>query len=136
MQLDSFTKQYIATALWSSSDSNDQPLYKNYDANDLSDSALQRIVQDCQAFQEQAAGQVDANGVGLMTPDNLLRAYASDGDWLGSFGHDFWLTRNGHGAGFWDGDYSEPAATVLTELSKTFGESYLYVGDDGKLYAS
>jgi|TARA_R110000744_G_scaffold366338_1_gene475354 hypothetical protein len=22
-------------------------------------------------------------------------------------GHDFWLTRNGHGAGFWDGDWND-----------------------------
>ena len=22
-------------------------------------------------------------------------------------GHDFWLTRNGHGAGFWDGDWDD-----------------------------
>ena len=25
-------------------------------------------------------------------------------------GHDFWLTRNGHGAGFWDGDWIAPVA--------------------------
>jgi len=48
-------------------------------------------------------------------------------------GHDFWLTRNGHGAGFWDrglGDLGDK----LTEVSKQFGESYFYKGDDGKLY--
>jgi hypothetical protein len=49
-------------------------------------------------------------------------------------GHDFWLTRNGHGAGFWDGHWPEPAADVLTRLAHSFGYSDLYRGDDGKLY--
>jgi len=51
-------------------------------------------------------------------------------------GHDFWLTRNGHGAGFWDGDWQEPAGAELSKASKAFGEINLYVSDDGKLYLS
>lgn len=47
-------------------------------------------------------------------------------------GHDFWLTRNGHGCGFWP----EPAATRLTKASKAFGEVNLYVGDDGLIYGT
>lgn len=50
-------------------------------------------------------------------------------------GHDFWLTRNGHGAGFWDGDWPEPQATVLTDLSTSFGPCELYAGDEGKVYS-
>lgn len=50
-------------------------------------------------------------------------------------GHDFWLTRCGHGAGFWDGDWPEPAATALTEASKAFRNVDLYVGDDGEINA-
>ncbi len=55
-------------------------------------------------------------------------------------GHDFWLTRNGHGAGFWDRYYdngeAEEMGNVLTRLSKPYGESSLYIGDDGALYVS
>jgi hypothetical protein len=51
-------------------------------------------------------------------------------------GHDFWLTRNGHGAGFWDGDLSEDVGNALTEAAKKFGECHLYVGDDGQIYTS
>lgn len=50
-------------------------------------------------------------------------------------GHDFWLTRNGHGAGFWDGDWHEPKATYLTALSDEFGPVETYLGDDGMIYA-
>jgi hypothetical protein len=49
-------------------------------------------------------------------------------------GHDFWLTRNGHGCGFWDGDWPEPAATILTNASNACGECDLYIGDDGRIY--
>lgn len=51
-------------------------------------------------------------------------------------GHDFWLTRNGHGAGFWDRTdiWDQEARDFLTERAKQFGEVSLYVGDDKKIY--
>lgn len=36
-------------------------------------------------------------------------------------GHDFCLTRNRHGAGFWDGDWKEPFASIATKVSESFG---------------
>jgi len=48
-------------------------------------------------------------------------------------GHDFWLTRNGHGCGFWDGDWSETYADMLTEGSKKYGEFPICEGDDGTI---
>lgn len=50
-------------------------------------------------------------------------------------GHDFWLTRNGHGAGFWDGDWPENGE-ALTDISNSFGEVNLYLGDDRKVYGA
>jgi hypothetical protein len=45
-------------------------------------------------------------------------------------GHNFWLSRNGHGAGFFDDDNDK-----LQEIAKSFGEVYCYCGDeDGKIY--
>jgi len=49
--------------------------------------------------------------------------------------HDFWLTRNGHGAGFWDGDWDDETGKRLTTISKKYVEIDLYVGDDGKIYS-
>ncbi len=37
--------------------------------------------------------------------------------------HDFWLTRNGHGAGFRAGDYENDEE--LSEIARSFGEVYL-----------
>ena len=50
-------------------------------------------------------------------------------------GHDFWLTRNGHGAGFWDrglGDLGDR----LSAAAKVYGECDLYPGDDGLIYGA
>ena len=59
----------------------------------------------------------------------------SEGDYWDYAAHDFILTRNGHGAGFWDGDWSEPIATKLTELCKKFGEIEIYLSDENLLEA-
>lgn len=49
-------------------------------------------------------------------------------------GRDFWLTRNRHGAGFWDGDYPEPHAKALTDAAHAAGERDVVDGDNGRLY--
>lgn len=117
--LDEFTKSYLGTALWSSTDNSDasggNPLDANYDIHDFSDKALQIAIKDCADFQKKAAA--------LLEGENLRTA-----------GHDFWLTRNGHGAGFWDGDYEKEKGEELTKISKTFKSIDVVVGDDGKLY--
>jgi hypothetical protein len=52
-----------------------------------------------------------------------------------TFGHDFYLTRNRHGAGFWDRGLGD-LGTALTDLAHPWGEASVYVGDDGLLYLS
>ena len=58
-----------------------------------------------------------------------------DGNPWNAAAHDFILTRNGHGAGFWDGGWHAPWGDRLTEIAKRFGELHCYVGDDGLIYA-
>ena len=55
------------------------------------------------------------------------------------FGHDLCLTQNGHGSGFWDGDYADDCdgidiGTALTECAEKIGRISPYVGDDGSIY--
>lgn len=50
-------------------------------------------------------------------------------------GHDFALTRHGHGAGFWDRGLGE-VGEDLTAEAKAYGSVDLYVGDDGMLHVS
>lgn len=110
MDLDIFTRAYIACALWST-----LTLEDNYSAGDLAPEALASIVADCARFQTENAEALAAHD-----PERA--------------GRDFWLTRNGHGGGFWDGDWPEPEASALTAASKAFGTCDLYVGDDGRIY--
>lgn len=101
------------------------PMDENYGIEDLAEKTLAAMIADCERFQtEQAELITDENC------NNSTREWGTDGQ----AGHDFWLTRNGHGSGFWDGDWEEPAATKLTDASEAFGEVNLYVGDDGRIY--
>lgn len=80
----------------------------------------------------------EARAIAKKDVNDFIRQAGSllDGLDLSQVVHDFWLTRNGHGAGFWDGDYDEDIGEKLTQLSKKFGEKEVYVGDDGLLYFS
>ena len=112
--MNEFLIAYIEAALWSSTDGQDEPLDHNYRTSDLADETFQKMDEDCALF-------IDENW-----EDISLR-------WRDA-GHDFWLTRNGHGCGFWDGDWPEDAGERLTASAERFGEVDLYVGDDGKIY--
>jgi hypothetical protein len=126
IDLDSFTRAYIVAALWSSMDESrpdgGDPLDYKYNIEDLAPETLERIERDCAKFQAENAEALIAQPRYTGCP---AIEYA---------GHDFWLTRNGHGCGFWDGGWPEPQATQLTEAARKFGECDLYVGDDGRLY--
>ena len=53
-------------------------------------------------------------------------------DWADEqIGHDFWLTRNDHGTGFWDRDL--PNADALTMIATAFKTNYLFVSGNDEL---
>lgn len=112
-----FVRSYIETALWSSTDDDGTPLDDaKYAEVELAPETVARFEKDCSEFQADIAG--------LDVADYNESRIA----------HDFWLTRNHHGAGFWDGDYPKELGQRLTDLAYVYGECDLYVGDDGKLY--
>jgi hypothetical protein len=117
--LDAFTRAYIETALWSSNDESDEsggePLDRNYGIEDFTVETLDKMIRDCERFQQQYAGLLSEAG----SPEQN--------------GHDFWLTRNGHGAGFWDRGYPEHVGKALTDAAHRYGEVYLTVSR-GKIY--
>jgi hypothetical protein len=125
--LDRIINGYITTALWAETDQSDpdtggEPLNDNYGPGDLSEDFMRQAREDCAAMADTAD----------------LKTYLQYQDAF-SFGHDFWLTRNGHGAGFWDrwhdGGELEALGRRLTDMAKPFGEVNLYVGEDGKIHA-
>lgn len=115
-----FATHYIVAALWSSTDDDGNPLDSNYDESDIAPETLAQMRADCLAF-------FVANESAILCDDGTSQA--------GMAGHDFWLTRCGHGAGFWDGDWPEPHGESLTTAAESFGNVDLYIGDDGKIYA-
>lgn len=123
MELDTFTEGYIICALWAEMDNSTETvgnqLQDNYGIEDIAPEALEKIVADCTDFQQ-------ANMA-------LLDEYVALGYTLGHAGHDFWLTRNGHGTGFWDRGLGD-LGHKLTAAAKVYGSCDIYVGDDNKLY--
>ncbi len=115
--MDKFTEGYLEAALWSSVDDDGTPLDSVHNFSDIADGTFNRMMSDCEQFQEINAA--------LLAQTNR----AADYD-----GHDFWLTRSRHGAGFWDGDLPKELGEALTAASHAFREFDLYIGDDGQIH--
>ena len=114
---------YIECALWSSTDESDEkggePLDRNYTIEDIEPHSLQTMIINCLTF---------AHGLGKMAE----KAIEAEG--VSQFGHDLWLTQNGHGAGFWDGDWDDIEGVdpkLLTLMAKRLGECNLLTGGIG-----
>lgn len=95
----------------------DYSLDNYFGKSDLSEEAREKMEADCAAF----IAYCEEEGIEL--PEDDTRN-----------GHDFWLSRNGHGTGFWDRGLENGDA--LHKLAKSFGSFDLYVGDDGKIYGT
>ena len=119
-----FLRQYLETALWSTNDESDEsggePFDANYSISDFTQESLRKAKKDCDNFCEYAAKELD---------ELKVKHGADDGQ----NGHDFWLTRHGHGAGFWDRGYGK-VGDEISKKSKSFGEVHIYVGRGGKLH--
>lgn len=121
-QVDDFTMAYIEAMLWSSCDWDDMkngnptPLDENYSATDLAPETLHKIIEECSDFQEQNEAYLNFAGSDEQN------------------GHDFWLTRNHHGAGYWNRGYSEAVSKALTEAAHSAGEQSPYVSNEGTIW--
>jgi hypothetical protein len=119
--LNPFTKGYIDAMFWTECHS-DHPELEDKTFIDLAPETLTRIIEDCAGFE--------------MLHKKLLDSVMRDDYGLESAGHDFWLTRNGHGAGFWDRNLGEAGdkLTAACGHGTRYPEQNLYVGDDGRLW--
>jgi hypothetical protein len=136
-RLTDFTTAYIECALWcgvfnpARQTINESHNY-SLTQSDISATTLRIMREDCTRFWEDIK--------------NLVPAGAEN-----QAGHDFWFTRNGHGAGFWDRGVSVYGSAEIRDnlnvLCKNFrtkpaegmplhrwGDFELYIGDDGRVY--
>ena len=115
-----FRKGYIDALLWSSvnNDAEDEQYfdelangYENFDAE-----SQERIDKDCKDFLKKALKFIPENS-------------------FDQAGHDFALTRNEHGTGFWDreDEYGQDAAEKLNTIAASFGEVYLFYDSERKM---
>jgi len=139
IDLEKVLRGYVNCALWSTTDdeectaedieyrceecdacNSDSSLSDNgYTYDDIESDTLKDMRTDVYAF-------VSANYDYIMC---LSDTYREDDEMLG---HDFWLSRNGHGAGFFD--RGEGAiGDLLQEKAREYGEYYLYSAVNGQV---
>ncbi|MEG3175813.1 hypothetical protein U1872_06195 [Sphingomonas sp. RB3P16] len=98
----------------------------------LSDSDFAAAVADVERF---LAAPVSDNGASAGELLDLIFYDVGSTYSTAQAGCDLWLTRNGHGAGFWDRGLGK-AGDLLTEAAAALGSIDPYFGDDGKFYLS
>lgn len=106
----------LASLLWSETDDDGNPLDNTYDETDIDQESSDRVFDACVSFVEQFWDEIGEDGLSA-----------------GNAGHDFVMSANGHGVGFWDSDLKNK------DLFHRDAKGYLfetYVGDDGRVYIS
>jgi hypothetical protein len=115
-----FITHYKVCALWASTNfaQNEEeeqrggkPMDKVH--TEWSDDANKEIETDCRSFIESQIDKLET-----WTPTEA--------------GINFFLTRNRHGTGFWDGNF--PYGRKLTNAAHVYGTSEPYIGDNGLTY--
>ncbi len=100
-------------ALWASTaygpDESHEPISADelHDWGDVPEDIRQEIWDDLNAFMASEEEDLRASGLDLV-----------------QIGHDFWLTREGHGAGFWDRGLDD-IGQRLSEAARVYGPCYL-----------
>lgn len=130
---DKFASAYLEAGFWSSTDDSSpdggENLDKNYSFRDVSLDLFNEVKIRCALFLEKYQDMIVACDDWIS--DNRTTEYSA----LELAGHDFWLTSNGHGAGFWEtGRWPQAVSDILDKASREFGSIELYVGDDKQIY--
>lgn len=119
-----FFAAYVGAALWSSYTESEpnggETMDQDYDVDDIAAEAYEAMRFDCLRF--------------WMVAGPLIFQLSDTPSIVSSAGHDLWLTRNRHGAGYWDGDWPNWLSDRLTPLARSLGEVHLVVGDDTKIH--
>ncbi len=126
MSFETFTNAYVECLMWSeyhyaTEEDFSEGIATPFDEVDaiLSRSAIEWIEMDCRSFYDDCASLWS----GLWTDEQA--------------GHDFCLTRNGHGAGFWDrsygGDALDTVGAILTERCRPYGTMSLGIDQNGQI---
>ena len=106
--------KYLTTLLWSATDGDGNPLDDDKALIDVSYSLRKSSIEDLNKFEARAKSEAAEE------LEDYLRVFPDTVE------HDFCLTRNSHGAGFW----SRGNFPGLTKIAKSFGEVNAYVNSE------
>lgn len=118
------TQSFLYALLWLGLGDNEESLDEHFNPSDFAPEAVEQARKDVVLFLNTAYAKIG--------PD-AFDGLEGDGEYSQAerIGHDFALTRNRCGAGFWDRGI--PHGDALTALCVAFGEVSAYVGDSGKV---
>ena len=121
---DTVLTHYLIAALWSSTHPDTgEPLDDDHEVSYIHESAVETSRADVESFIA-AIGDLD-----LAPYEAVALQFGRDA----MIGHDLWLTRNGHGAGFVTRGAGEVGEQLDRLASAMMGVDF-YVGDDGAIY--
>jgi len=154
--LNQILQGYITAALWTEeerlkdeqSSDNDLIYGDNQDEEDFDDD-IEKIVRLASNMDKKGFDRFSKEDIEV---DSLLRAYKDINEFINkvgeeniesaiiddnvdieTIGHHLWLSRNGHGSGFFDGDYEYFLEKKLMKAAKEMGSVDLYINDNNKL---
>ena len=107
IDMEEFLRAYLECLIWQSTDDAGEPIVG--DEGDLCEKDIEKCREDCEGF--------------ISLAKELLEDYKA-----GQAGHDFCLSRNRHGAGFFDSGHKN--AEELQELAVTFGPANVLYNED------
>lgn len=113
---------YLVTAAWA-----DSPEECNGKTYLFSPESILKAENDCKAFVEKIRIE--------FTPIEFQKLFdLSDENVWSLVGHDFWLTRNHHGSGYWDKKVYNyivsDGSDRLTKLAQEFNEVSIYLNEE------
>lgn len=117
--MDAFIQSYCHAMLWANTTDGEEPADPN---GWMSGSVLWAL----EAFDAQSQESIREDCADFVRGMWWELGHVVSQENASQAGHDFALTRNGHGAGFWDRGLGDIGRT-LTEHSKPYGESYATV---------
>lgn len=126
-----FIAGYLEAALWSSTDERADPLTGRHytvqlDEYEWAPGEAEKLHEDCLDFITSEEADL------LEYVEQITHNHDRANAWSGA-GHDFWLTRNHHGAGYWDRGLDD-LGDRLTRAAQVYGGIDLYLGDDELVY--
>jgi hypothetical protein len=128
-KLDRFTRGYMEAICFTEFHCDNEEL-EHATFDDFADKTINQIITDCAEFQRLVNEEKDSFDRSLL---DLAYDYCVSNYDEPYAGHDFWMTRNLHGVGFWDRGLGS-VGNKLTRIAQTFKECHVYKGDDGKVY--